>query len=53
MGKTPEAGLAQMKERGYASVFGGYSGPVYLVAVSYGKRTVRHRCMIEVVEAGR
>lgn len=50
MDKNPEAGLAQIKARGYASVFAGYAGPVYLVSVSYGKRTERHKCRIEVVE---
>ena len=51
MNKTPEAGLAQIKKRGYASVFKRYHGPVYLVGISYGDRTEGHTCKIEKVEA--
>ena len=50
MDKSPEAGLAQIKERDYASVFKSYKGPVYLVAISYGSRTEGHSCKIEKVE---
>lgn len=51
MNKTPETGLAQIKERGYASAFRGYRGPVYLVAVSCGSRADGHTCRIGKVEA--
>ena len=50
MDKSPKAALDQIKDRGYASVFKNYSGPVYLIGVSYGKRTEKHKCLIEVVE---
>ena len=50
MDKSPDAALTQIKSRDYASVFNGYSGPVYLVGVTYGKRTAKHKCKIEVVE---
>ena len=52
MDKSPEAAMKQIKDRDYARVFKNYSGPVYLVAISYGKRTEKHKCLIEVVEKG-
>ncbi|MCQ7926291.1 ATP-binding protein, partial [Salmonella enterica] len=50
MDQDPEVGLAQIKEKGYMDALDRYRGPVYLVAVSYGKESKRHTCRIEVVE---
>ena len=50
MDQAPEVGLAQIKKNKYVDAMGSYRGPVYLVAVSYGKETKEHTCKIEVVE---
>ena len=50
MDQDPEVGLAQIKEKKYADALGHYRGPVYLVAISYGKESKKHTCKIEVVE---
>ncbi|MCQ7582409.1 ATP-binding protein [Salmonella enterica] len=50
MDQDPEVGLAQIKEKGYMDALDRYRGPVYLVAVSYGKETKKHVCRIEVIE---
>ena len=50
MDQAPEVGLAQIKEKGYIRALDSYRGPVYLVAVSYGKESKKHTCRIEVVE---
>ena len=50
MDKEPDAAIAQIKARDYASAFASYTGPIYLVGVTYGKRTEKHKCKIEVVE---
>ena len=50
MDQPPEVGLAQIKKKGYIRALGSYTGPVYLVAISYGKESKEHTCKIEVVE---
>ena len=50
MDQPPEVGLAQIKKKGYIRALGSYTGPVYLVAISYGKESKKHKCKIEVVE---
>ena len=50
MDQPPEVGLAQIKKKGYIRALGSYTGPVYLVAISYGKESKEHSCKIEVVE---
>ena len=50
MDQAPEFGLKQIKKNKYVEAMGSYRGPVYLVAVSYGKESKKHTCKIEVVE---
>ena len=49
--QPPEVGLAQIKKKGYIRALGSYTGPVYLVAISYNKETKGHTCKIMKVEA--
>lgn len=45
--KTPEGGLAQIKERNYPAVLKDFGGDLLLVAVNYDENTKLHTCMIE------
>lgn len=54
---TPEAAIAQIKEKDYAFRFRGregeslrYTGRILAVGISYSKKTKEHHCRIEILE---
>ncbi len=45
--RSPEAAIAQVRERDYPAVLRGFGGPILLVGVTYQRKTKRHVCRIE------
>lgn len=45
--ETPEAAMAQMRERSYADALSGWGGPTLLVAITYDRKTKQHSCLIQ------
>jgi hypothetical protein len=45
--RSPEAALAQVRERDYPAVLRDWGGPILLVGIAYDPKTKRHVCRIE------
>ena len=45
--RSPEAAVAQVRERDYPAVLRGFGGPILLVGVTYDRKSKRHVCRIE------
>ena len=47
--RSPEAAIAQVRDRDYPAVLRGFGGPILLVGVTYERKSKRHVCRIEEV----
>ena len=45
--RSPEAAIAQVRDRDYPAVLRGWGGPVLLVGITYNRKTKAHVCRIE------
>jgi hypothetical protein len=45
--RSPEAAIAQVRERDYPAVLRGWGGPILLVGITYERKSKRHTCIIE------
>lgn len=45
--RSPEAAIAQVRDRDYPAVLRGFGGPILLVGVTYDRKSKRHVCCIE------
>jgi hypothetical protein len=45
--RSPEAALAQVRDRDYPAVLRDWGGPILLVGIAYDPKTKRHTCRIE------
>ena len=45
--KTPEAAIAQIKDRRYPEVLQSYTGDILLVGINYDEKKKKHECIIE------
>ena len=45
--RSPEAAVAQVRDRDYPAVLRGFGGPILLVGVTYERKSKRHMCRIE------
>lgn len=45
--RSPEAAIAQVRERDYPAVLRGFGGPILLVGITYDRKSKRHVCRIE------
>ena len=45
--RSPEAAIAQTRDRDYPAVLRGWGGPILLVGITYDRKSKRHVCRIE------
>jgi hypothetical protein len=45
--RSPEAAIAQMRDRDYPEVLRDWGGPILLVGITYDRKSKRHTCHIE------
>ncbi len=45
--RSPEAAIAQVRDRDYPAVLRGWGGPILLVGITYERKSKRHVCRIE------
>ena len=45
--RSPEAAVAQVRERDYPAVLRDWGGPILLVGITYDRKSKRHVCRIE------
>ena len=45
--RSPEAAIAQVRDRDYPAVLRGWGGPILLVGITYDRKSKRHTCRIE------
>ena len=45
--RSPEAAVAQVRDRDYPAVLRGFGGPILLVGVTYERKSKHHVCRIE------
>ena len=45
--RSPEAAIAQVRDRDYPAVLRGWGGPIRLVGITYERKSKHHTCIIE------
>ena len=48
--RSPEAAIAQVRERDYPAVLRDFGGPILLVGITYERKSKRHVCSIEEMQ---